>query len=29
MYEQLGFVRMEDEEVVPGLWVTRYSWTAG
>jgi GNAT superfamily N-acetyltransferase len=29
MYEQLGFVHMEDEEVVPGLWVTRYSWTAG
>ena len=29
MYEQLGFVRVEDEEVVPGLWVTRYSWTAG
>jgi len=29
MYEQLGFVRVEDEEVVPRLWVTRYSWTAG
>ena len=28
MYEQLGFVRLEDEEVVPRLWVTRYSWTA-
>lgn len=27
MYEQLGFVRMEDEEVLPGLWVTRYTWT--
>ena len=28
MYEQLGFVHTEDEEVVPGLWVTRYSWVA-
>ena len=28
MYEQLGFVRQEDEEVVPRLSVTRYSWTA-
>jgi len=28
MYEQLGFVHTEDEEVVPGLWVTRYSWAA-
>lgn len=29
MYEHLGFVRVEDEEVIPGLWVTRYRWTAG
>ncbi len=29
MYEQLGFTRTEDEEVIPGLWVTRYSRTAG
>ncbi len=28
MYEHLGFVRVEDEEVIPGLWVTRYRWTA-
>ena len=26
---QLGFLHMRDDEVVPGLWVTRYSWTAG
>ncbi len=29
MYEQLGFTRAEDEQVAPGLWVTRYRWTAG
>ncbi len=29
MYEQLGFVRLEDEEVLPGLWVTRYTCTTG
>lgn len=28
MYERLGFARVDDAEVIPGLWVTRYSWTA-
>lgn len=28
MYERLGFARVNDAEVIPGLWVTRYSWTA-
>jgi hypothetical protein len=28
-YEQLGLLHMRDVEVIPGLWVTRYSWTAG
>ncbi len=29
LYEQLNFVRIDDSEVIPGLWVSRYSWTAG
>lgn len=28
MYEHLGFVHTDDQEVVAGLWVTRYCWTA-
>jgi ribosomal protein S18 acetylase RimI-like enzyme len=24
LYEGLGFVRLEDAEVLPGLWITRY-----
>jgi ribosomal protein S18 acetylase RimI-like enzyme len=24
LYETLGFVRVEDAEVLPGLWITRY-----
>jgi len=27
MYEQLGFARIEDEEIIPGLWVSRYRRT--
>lgn len=26
LYERLGFARTGDEEVLPGLWVTHYSW---
>lgn len=26
LYEQLGFGHGGDEEVIPGLWVTRYVW---
>jgi ribosomal protein S18 acetylase RimI-like enzyme len=29
LYEQLGFERIDDGEVIPGLWVTRYSRAAG
>lgn len=28
LYERLGFRRVQDVEVVPGLWVTRYEWSA-
>jgi len=26
LYESLGFTRIGDDEVLPGLWVTRYTW---
>ena len=28
MYRRLGFEQIEDQEVLPGLWVTRFGWTA-
>lgn len=27
MYERLGFVKLDDVEVIPGLFVTRFRWT--
>lgn len=27
LYERFGFVRGGDEEVLPGLWITRYAHT--
>ena len=29
LYERLGFTRAGDEEVLPGLWVTRYEHAGG
>jgi GNAT superfamily N-acetyltransferase len=26
LYERLGFSEIEDTEVIPGLWVTRYAY---